>query len=177
MTLFIVSLAFSFKGRLHHRYNTGVLSCCCCCFSLSHVRLFVTPWTVASQAPLFTDFSRPEYWSGFSSVQSNSHIRLFTTPWTAPRQAPCPWSTPRIYSNSCSLTQDAIQCTISSSVFPFSSHLHSFPALRFFQWVSYSHQVAKVLSFSFSISPSNEYSALISFRMNWLDLLAAQGTL
>ena len=46
-----------------------------------------------------------------------------------------------------------------------------------FQWVSSSHQAAKVLSFSFSISPSNEYSGLISFRMDWLDLLAVQGTL
>ena len=46
-----------------------------------------------------------------------------------------------------------------------------------FQWVSSSHEVAKVLEFSFSISPSNEYSGLISFRMDWLDLLAVQGTL
>ena len=46
-----------------------------------------------------------------------------------------------------------------------------------FQWVSSSHQVAKVLEFSFSISPSNEYSGLISFRIDWLDLLATQRTL
>ena len=46
-----------------------------------------------------------------------------------------------------------------------------------FQWVSSLHQVAKVMSFSFNISPSNEYSGLISFRMDWLDLLAVQGTL
>ena len=46
-----------------------------------------------------------------------------------------------------------------------------------FKWVSSSHQVAKVLEFSFNISPSNEYSGLISFRMDWLDLLAVQGTL
>ena len=46
-----------------------------------------------------------------------------------------------------------------------------------FQGVSSSHQVAKYWSFSFSISPSNEYSALISFRMDWMDLLAVQGTL
>ena len=46
-----------------------------------------------------------------------------------------------------------------------------------FQWVSSLHQVAKDWSFSFSISPSNEYSGLISFRMEWLDLLAVQGTL
>ena len=46
-----------------------------------------------------------------------------------------------------------------------------------FKWVSSSHQVAKVLEFSFTISPSNEYSGLISFRMDWLDLIAVQGTL
>ena len=46
-----------------------------------------------------------------------------------------------------------------------------------FQWVSSSHQVAKVLDFSFSISPSNEYLGLISFRMDWFYLLAVQGTL
>ena len=46
-----------------------------------------------------------------------------------------------------------------------------------FQWVSSSHQVAKYLSFSFSISPSNEHPGLITFRMDWLDLLAVQGTL
>ena len=45
------------------------------------------------------------------------------------------------------------------------------------QWVSSSHQVAKYWSFSFGISPSNEYSGLLSFRMDWLDLLAVQGTL
>ena len=46
-----------------------------------------------------------------------------------------------------------------------------------FKWVSSLLQVAKVLEFSFSISPSNEYSGLVSFRMDWLDLLAVQGTL
>ena len=46
-----------------------------------------------------------------------------------------------------------------------------------FQWVSSLHQVAKYWSFSFSISPSNGYSGLISFRIDWLDLLAVQGTL
>ena len=57
------------------------------------------------------------------------------------------------------------------------------PALNLFQhqgllqWVCSWHQVAKVLGFSFSISPSNEYSELISFRIDWFDLLAVQGTL
>ena len=45
-----------------------------------------------------------------------------------------------------------------------------------FRWVSSSHQVAKYWSFNFNISPSNEYSGLISFRMDWLDLLVVQGT-
>ena len=52
-----------------------------------------------------------------------------------------------------------------------------FPSIRVFSKVSSSHQVAKVLDFSFSISPSNEYSGLISFSIDWLDLLAVQGTL
>ena len=51
------------------------------------------------------------------------------------------------------------------------------PHKGLFYWVGLSHQVAKVWSFSFSISPSNEYSGLISFRMDWLDLPAVQGTL
>ena len=46
-----------------------------------------------------------------------------------------------------------------------------------FKWVGSSHQVAKVFSFSFNISPTNEHPRLISFRMDWLDLLVAQGTL
>ena len=46
-----------------------------------------------------------------------------------------------------------------------------------FQWICSSHQLPKDCSFSFKISPSNEYSGLISFRMDWLDLLAVQGTL
>ena len=62
--------------------------------------------------------------------------------------------------------------TILSSVAPFPSQ-HQ----RLFKWVSSSHQVPKYWSFSFSISPSNEYSGLISFRMDRLDLLAIQGTL
>ena len=70
-----------------------------------------------------------------------------------------------------------MQSTISSSVVPFSSHLQSSPASGSFQWVNSSHQVANIWSFSFSIRLSNEYSGLISFRIDWLDLLTVQGTL
>ena len=62
-----------------------------------------------------------------------------------------------------------------SSPFPPAFYLSQRQGL--FQWVSFSYQVAKVLGFSFSISSSNEYSGLISFRMEWLDLLVVQGTL
>ena len=93
---------------------------------------------------------------------------------------PCPSPTPRAYSNSCPRSRWC-HPTISSSVVPFASHL---------QWcwespASGSFPVSQLLtsggqnywSFSFSISPSNEYSGLISFRMDWLDLLAVQETL
>ena len=90
---------------------------------------------------------------------------------------PCPSLSPRICSNSCPLSQWC-HLTISSSVSSFSSCLQSFPASgRIFQWVSLHVRWPKYWSFSFSISPSNEYSRLISFRIDWLDLLAVQGTL
>ena len=84
---------------------------------------------------------------------------------------PCPSQTPRPCSNSCPLSQWC-HPTISSSVVPFSSCLLSFPSIRVFsnesvlciRWPKYS-------SFSFSISPSNEYSGLISFRIDWFDLV------
>ena len=58
---------------------------------LSRVRLFVTPWTVAYQAPQSTEFSRQEYWSGLpfpSPCVSFSHVQIFVTPWTVALQAP-----------------------------------------------------------------------------------------
>ena len=112
----------------------------------------------------------------FSSVQSLSCVRLFVTPWTIAHQA------------SLSITSSRSLPKLKSikSVMP-SSHLilcHSrllpliFPNIRVFsnesalrmRWLKY-------WSFSFNISPSNEHPGLISFRMDWLDLLAVQGTL
>ena len=89
---------------------------------------------------------------------------------------PCPSPTPRVYSNSCPLSG---QChpTISSChslLFPPSI----FPSIRVFSNGSALHiRWPKYCSFSYSISPSNEHPGLISFRMDWLDLLAVQGTL
>ena len=83
---------------------------------------------------------------------------------------------PGVYSNSCSLSQWC-HPTISSSVIPFSSYLQSFPSSGSFQNESVLHiRWPKYWSFSFNISSSNEHSGLISFRMDWLDLLAVHGT-
>ena len=83
---------------------------------------------------------------------------------------------PRACSNSCPLNQK-FHPTISSSVIFFSSYLESFPASGSFPtgWLFIS--VVKYWSFSFSISLSNEYAGLISFRIDWFDHLATQGTL
>ena len=114
----------------------------------------------------------------FSSVQSLSHVQLFATPWTAACQASL-----TIITNTLSL----LKLMSVESVMP-SNHLilyrphlllpSIFPSIKVFsndlvlciKWPKY-------CSFGFSISPSNEYSGLISFRMDWFDLLAVQGTL
>ena len=106
------------------------------------------------------------------SVVSNS-LRPHGLQHTRP---PWPLPTPRTYSNSCPSHQWC-HPTISSSVVLFSSHLQSFPASGPFQMSWFFASGGQYWSFSFSTSPSNEYSGLISFRMDWLDLLAVQGTL
>ena len=89
----------------------------------------------------------------FSSVQLLSHVPLFATPWIAACWPPCPSPTPRVYLNSCPLSQWC-HPTISSSVVPFSSCLQSFPASGSFQMSQFFPP--KYWSFGFSISPSNE---------------------
>ena len=113
----------------------------------------------------------------FGSVQLLSRVRLFATPWTAAHQA----------SLSITNSQSLLKLMSIESVIP-SNHLilccpllllpSIFPSLRVFlnesalriRWPKY-------WSFSFNISPSNEHPGLISFRMDWLDLLAVQRTL
>ena len=85
----------------------------------------------------------------------------------------CPSPIPGVCSNSCPSSR-WYHPTITSSVIPYSSCLLSCPALGSFQM---SHVAKFYWSFGFSISPSNEHPGLISFRMDWLDLLAVQGTL
>ena len=113
----------------------------------------------------------------FSSVQSRSCVRLFVTPWTEAHQASL------FITNS----QTLLKLMPIESVMP-SNHLilyrplllppSIFPSIRVFSNESALRiRWPKYWSFSFSISPSNDYSGLITFRMDWLDLLAVQGTL
>ena len=116
-------------------------------------------------------------WNQLNLVQSLSCVRLFATPWTATRQA------------SLSITNSGSLLKLMSieSVMP-SNHLilfhplllppSIFPSIRVFSNKSVLHiKWPKCWSFSFNISPSNEYSGLISFRMDCFNLLAVQGTL
>ena len=113
----------------------------------------------------------------FSSVQLLSRVWLFVTPWTAARQAYLSitnsWSLPKLMS---------IELVMPSNYFILCRPLlllpSIFPSIKVFFNESVLHiRWPKYWSFSFSISPSNEYSGLISFRMDWLDLPAVQGTL
>ena len=90
---------------------------------------------------------------------------------------PCPTATAGVYTNPCPLSRWC-NTTISSSVAPFSSHIQTFPASSSFSNESALHiRWPKYWSFSFNISLSNEHSRLISFRMDWSDLLAVQATI
>ena len=127
-----------------------------------------SPWVTKSRHDLVIQFS---------SVQSLSHVRLFATLWIAACQA----------SLSITKSRSSPRLTSIESVMP-SSHLilcHPLlllppipPSIRVFSNEStLPMRWTKYWSFSFSISPSNEHPGLISFRMDWLDLLAVQGTL
>ena len=88
---------------------------------------------------------------------------------------PCSWLSPKVFSNSYPLSQWCC-LTISSSAAPFSFAFNLSQHQGLFQWVGSWHQGPKYWGFSFSISPSSEYSALIFFRLDWFNL-AVQGTL
>ena len=131
----------------------------------------------ASQEFCFPDKPCISPISNFSSLQLLSRVRLFATPWTAARKP----------SLSITTSQSLLKLMSIESVMP-SNHLilccpllllpSIFPSIRVFSSESVLHiRWPKYWSFSFSISPSNEDPGLISFRMDWLDLLAVQGTL
>ena len=112
----------------------------------------------------------------FSSVQSLSHVRFFATPWTAAGEA-----SPSITNSQSLLKLMPIELVMPSNHLILCQPLlllpSIFPSIRGFSNESALHiRWPKYWSFSFSISPSNEISGLISYRMDWLDLLAVQGT-
>ena len=111
----------------------------------------------------------------YSSVQSLRSVRLFATPWTAACQASLSITNSWSLSNSWPSSRWC-RPTISSSDIPSSSCFQSFPASESLQMSQFSSGSHQYCSFSFSINPSNEYSGLISFRMDSLDLLEFQGT-
>ena len=112
----------------------------------------------------------------FSSVQWLSHVQLFATPWTAARQASLSitnsWGLLKLMSITLVMPSNhLILChpLLLPSIF-LNIRVFSNESVLCIRWPKY-------WSFSFSISPSSEYSGLIFFRMDWLDLLAVQGTL
>ena len=117
------------------------------------------------------------YWSLQAIVQSLSHVRFFAAPWTAACQASrsftISWSLLKlIFIESVMQANHLVLCRsllLLPSIFP-SIRVFSNESALCIRWRKY-------WRFSFSISPSNDYSGLISFRINWFDLLAVQGTL
>ena len=114
----------------------------------------------------------------FSSVQFSRSV-MSDSLWPHELQharPPCPSPIPGVHPNLCPLCW-WYHPTVSSSVVPFSSSTQSFPASGSSQMSQLFASVAKILEFQLHISSSNEHPGLFSFRMDWLDLLAVQGTL
>ena len=137
--------------------------------SLSPVRLFATTWIAACQASMLTNYwSLPKLMS-IESVMPSGHLILCHALLFLP---PIPPSI-RVFSTESAMPFNhlILYCPLFflPSIFP-RIRVFSNESVLCIRWPKY-------WSFSFSISPSNEYSGLISFRMDWLDLLAVQGTL
>ena len=176
-----VAVPFS-KGSAQPRDWTQVSHCRQTRYQLSQQGNPRIPKWVAY--PFFSGSSRPRNWTsvswiagGFISVQLLIHVRFFATPWIAACQA----------SLSITNSWSSLKLTSIKSVMPSSHFILCHPlflllpipaSIRVFSKESTLHMKwPKYWSFSFSIIPSKEYPGLISFRMDWLDLLAVQGIL
>ena len=123
---------------------------------------------------MIIDFLCNEYLVQFSCSVLSDSLQPHELQHARP---PCPSPIPRVHPNPCPLSWWC-HPTISSSVLPVSSCLQSFPASEYFPMSQlFTSGGQKYWSFSFNISPSNDHPGLISLRMEWLDLLAVQGTL
>ena len=144
-----------------------------CCF----VKLFIFSQRNLYPMLLFFTLLNLQKYPCLSSVQSLSHVQLFVTPRTVAHQA----------SLSITNSQRLLKIMSIESVMPSNNLIlcrplllppSIFPSMRFFSNESVLRiRQPKYWSFSFNINPSNEYSGLISFRMDWLDLLTVQRTL
>ena len=143
---------------------------------MSLLSMVVIPFLLRSKRLLISWLHSPSTVI-FSSVQLLSHVRLFATPWTTSRQASLCITNPRSSPKPMTIesvmpSNHLILCCpllLLPSIFPSIRVFSNESALRMW-WPKY-------WSFSFNISRSNEHTGLISFRMDWLDLLAIQGTL
>ena len=129
-----------------------------------------------NQSPVIQGLSQisPYSWVQLSRSVVSDSLRPHESQHTRP---PCPSPTPGVHPNPCPLSQWC-HPTISSSVIPFSSCPQSFPASGSFQMSQlFASGGQSNGASSLNISPSNEHPGLISFRMDWLDLVAVQGTL
>ena len=153
-------------------------SCTSNWWSVSHNLYFLLvrrPFWVRSVVSLL---GAPTFWTFLAAavVQLLSHVQLFAILWTTACQASLSltisWSLLKVMS---------IELVMLSNHLIFCHPLlllpSIFPSISLFSWVGSSNKWPKYWCFSFSISPSNEYSGLISFRMDWLDLVAVQRTL
>ena len=169
-------------------YPRGVGKPCCCSDTTRRQRCLTTEFepifyilpplfNLSTHFPFLEKIPYCLLIAMFSSVQSLSHVQLFATPWTSARQASLsitnPWSLLRLMSIETVMPSNhLILCN------PLLLPPSIFPSIGVFSNESVLHnRLPEDWSFSFSISPSSEYSGLISFRMDWLDLLAVQETL
>ena len=151
-----------FTQKPVHRYRSFIQNC----QNLEATKMAFSRWMDKVWYLQTTDYS----------VQSLSHVRLFVTPWTAACQASLSitnsWSLPKLISIESVMPSNHLMLfrpLFMPSIFP-SIRVFSNESALCIRWPKY-------WSFSFNISPSNEHSGLISFRMDWLDLLVVQGTL
>ena len=130
--------------------------------------------TLSKSSLIIWCFKRVRYYSvQFSCSVVSDSLRPHELQHARP---PCPSPTPGVHPNPCPLSEWC-HPTILSSVVPFSSCPQSFPVSGSSNESALHIRWPKYWSFSFNIGPSNEHPGLISFRMDWMDLLAVQGTL
>ena len=169
------------KSRKGEKVGEGKESLLCFPFQIRSEKTLRSPHRLPLSSPwpeqAYIPHSKPITNKEISSVQSFSCVQLFAIPWTAAHQASLSitnsWSLLKLMSiKSVMPSNHLILCyplLLLPSVFP-SIRVFSNESVLRIRWPEY-------WSFSFNISPSNEYSGLVSFRMDWLDPLAVQGTL